>query len=158
MKRWKKIVLVLAVLVFLSQLPFGYRRYKLGRLHAAIEQLNSQRGNNTDDNFAEYKGVIHVHSFLGGHSTGTFEDIITAASANQLSFVVMTEHSSKNFDTAAMTLNGVHAGVLFVNGNEVASGSQDRLLVLPGADSAPNWNSLSTQDVISQVKAKGDLA
>jgi hypothetical protein len=158
MKRWKKIVLVLAVLVFLSQLPFAYRRYKLGHLHAAIEQLNSQRAINTDGNFAEYKGVIHVHSFLGGHSTGTFEDIITAASANQLSFVVMTEHPSRNFDTAAMTLKGVHAGVLFVNGNEVASASQDRLLVLPGADSAPNWNSLSTQDVISQAKARGDLA
>jgi len=158
MKRWKKTILILAVLVFLSQIPFAYRRYKLGRLHAAIEQLNSQRVNNTDGNFVEYKGVIHVHSFLGGHSTGTFEDIIAAASTNQLNFVVMTEHPSQNFDTAAMTLKGVHAGMLFVNGNEIATANQDRLLVLPGTDSAPTLSNLPTKEVISQVKAKGDLA
>src|SRR6267378_3502075 len=107
MKRWKKTILIVAVFVFLSQLPFAYRRYKLGRLHAAIEQLNSQRVNNTDGNFVEYKGVIHVHSFLGGHSTGTFEDIIAAAKSNQLNFVVMTEHTSANFNAAAMTLKDI---------------------------------------------------
>src|SRR6266478_2787922 len=110
MRRWTRVIAVLLALVLISQLPFAYRRFKLARLHAAIEQLKSQRLNNTDGNFAEYQGVIHVHSFLGGHSTGTFEDIISAASANQLNFVVMTEHPSKNFDTAAMTLKGLHAG------------------------------------------------
>ena len=114
MKRWKKIILILLVVVVLSQLPFAYRRYKLGRLHAAIQQLKSQRKaeKKTDEGYTEYEGVIHVHSFLGGHSTGTFEDIITAATASQLNFVIMTEHPSKNFDTSAMTLKGVHAGVL----------------------------------------------
>ena len=130
MKRRKKIILILLVVVVLSQLPFVYRRYKLGKLHAAIQQLNSQRkpDQKANDVYAEYKGVIHVHSFLGGHSTGTFEDIIAAATVNQLNFVIMTEHPSKNFDTSAMTLKGVHAGVLFVNGNEVATANQDRLL------------------------------
>jgi hypothetical protein len=158
MKRWAKIFLILVLIVVLSQLPFAYRRYRLGRLNAAIQQLNSQRaaGQNKSDS-AEYKGVIHVHSFLGGHSTGAFEDIIAAAKTNQLDFVVMTEHSSKNFDTSAMTLKGIHGGVLFVNGNEVATANNDRLLVIPGNENAASASESSTQQVISEEKSKGAL-
>src|ERR1700682_4361171 len=159
MKRWKKIALLLLGLIILSQLPFAYRGYKLGRLHAAIAQLNSQRvTSSTPGDFVEYKGVMHVHSFLGGHSTGTFEDIIAAANANQLNFVVMTEHPSKNFDTAAMTLKGIHAGILFVNGSEVATTSKDRLLVLPGDETAARASRASTPDLLSQLKARQALA
>src|SRR3979490_2155219 len=119
MKRSKRLLLVLLVLALLSQIPFAYRRYKLGRLQAAIQQLNSQRVVTQDNaDLTEYKGVIHVHSFLGGHSTGNFEDIIDAAKSNQLNFVVMTEHTSDHFNTAAMTLKGMHDDILFINGNE----------------------------------------
>ena len=76
--------------------------------------------------------MVHVHSFLGGHSSGTFQEIISAAKANDLQFVVMTEHTEKDFDTAAMTLSGMHAGVLFVSGNEVSADNGDRSLVIPG--------------------------
>jgi len=75
---------------------------------------------------------MHVHSFLGGHSSGTFSEIIDAAKANELHFVIMTEHTEKDFETAAMTLRGLHADVLFVNGNEVSAENGDRTLVLPG--------------------------
>ncbi len=126
----KRILLVIFVLIVLSQIPFACRRYKLRRLHAAINQLNSQRTN--PDDFVDYKGVVHVHSFLGGHSSGTFTEIISAAQANQLQFVIMTEHTEKDFDTAAMTLKDVHGGVLFINGNEVSAENGDRSLVLPG--------------------------
>lgn len=124
-------VVVLLLLLF-SQVPFVYRRYKLRQLSQSIQQLNSQRTTLQRDGFTEYKGVVHVHSFLGGHSEGTFSDIITAAQANQLQFVIMTEHTEKEFDTAAMTLNGMHGGVLFINGNEVSGENGDRTLVLPG--------------------------
>jgi hypothetical protein len=43
----------------------------------------------------------------------------------------MTEHTEKDFDTAAMTLQGMHGNVLFVNGNETSAENGDRLLVLP---------------------------
>jgi hypothetical protein len=76
--------------------------------------------------------VIHVHSFLGGHSSGGFSEIIAAAKANELQFVIMTEHTEKDFDTAAMTLRGMHAGVLFVNGNEVSDENGHRVLEMPG--------------------------
>ena len=130
--RLKKLILVILLVLLLSQIPFACRRYKLRRLNAAIQQLQSQRIQQETEGFTEYKGVVHVHSFLGGHSSGTFSEIISAAQANQLQFVIMTEHTEKDFDTAAMTLQGVHGGVLFINGNEVSAENGDRLLVLPG--------------------------
>ncbi len=128
----KFILLIFPVLLLLSQIPFAYRRFKLRRLSSAIQQLNTQRVPAESNGFKEYKGVVHVHSFLGGHSAGTFSDIISAAQANQLQFVIMTEHTEKDFDTAAMTLKGMHGGVLFINGNEVSAENGDRSLVLPG--------------------------
>ena len=127
---FKKILIGVVVLLLLVQLPFACRRYKLRKLNAAIQGLNSQR-NPTQSGFAEYKGVVHVHSFLGGHSSGTFSEIIDAAKANHLDFVIMTEHTEKDFDTAAMTLQGMHGDVLFVNGNETSAENGDRLLKLP---------------------------
>jgi hypothetical protein len=147
----KKRLLILLILVLLSQIPFAYRRYKLGRLHAAIQKLNAQRvATQAADGLAEFKGVVHVHSFLGGHSAGNFEEIITAAESNQLSFVVMTEHPAKNFNTAEMTLRGEHGGVLFINGNEVKTATGDRLLLIPGDEQAGSDSQRSTQEVLSR--------
>lgn len=131
MRSKKFILLIVVLLLLLSQIPFAYRRYKLRRLNAAIQQLQLERHETSRTGFTEYKGVVHVHSFLGGHSTGTFAAIIAAAQTNQLQFVIMTEHTEKEFDTAAMTLKGMHGGVLFINGNEVSAANGDRLLTLP---------------------------
>ena len=149
MKRWKKLLLLLLVLVLFSQIPFAYRRYKLGRLHAAVQQLNSQRAvTEANDGLAEFKGVVHVHSFLGGHSNGNFAEIIAAAQTNELDFVVMTEHPAKDYNTAEMTLKGDHGGVLFINGNEVSTGGGDRLLLIPGDGHSDGQS--STQQVLSR--------
>src|SRR5260370_41271710 len=101
MKRWKSLLLALFGLIVLSQLPFAYRRYRLGRLHSAIQQLASQRtAPQNNSSFVDYKGVIHVHTFLGGHSTGTFTELISAAKTDELAFVIMTEHPQQDFDTS----------------------------------------------------------
>jgi hypothetical protein len=159
MKRSKKLLLVLLVAVLLSQVPFAYRRYKLGRLYAAIQLAGSERANEVKDSgFVEYKGVVHVHSFLGGHSNGNFEDIIAAAKSNQLDFVVLTEHTSDQFNTAAMTLKGMHAGVLFVNGNETSATNSDRLLVVPGNEAEDAEKKSSTEEIVAAAKSKASLA
>ncbi|MBC8031104.1 MAG: hypothetical protein H7Z16_13400 [Pyrinomonadaceae bacterium] len=158
MKRWKKLLLALLVVVLFSQIPFAYRRYKLGRLQAAIQQVNSQRRNSEKSDYLEYTGVMHVHSFLGGHSTGNFEQIIAAAQANQLRFVVMTEHTSDRFNTAAMTLKGTHGGILFINGTEFRAGNADRLLLVPGDELANDSRPSSSEDVITRTKAAARLA
>lgn len=157
-KRWKKIVLLLLGLILISQLPFIYRRYRLGQLNAAIQVLNSQRvAAQSEQPFAEYRGVIHVHSAIGGHSTGQFEEIIRAANLNNLNFVVMTEHPSASINTAEMTLKGMHGGVLFVGGSEVVAAGGDRLLLMPGNGEAV-LGSQSTQGLIDQENNKGGLA
>lgn len=126
----KKILITVVAIFLLAQIPFACRRYKLRKLSFAINEVNAQRQQTSSD-YAEYRGVVHVHSFLGGHSAGTFSEIISAAQANQLHFVVMTEHTEKDFDTAALTLQGMHGGVLFINGQETAAENGDRLLTLP---------------------------
>ncbi len=155
----RKILIVILGLIVLSQIPFAYRRYRLRRLRNTIQQLAAQRIPPTPENeYVDYKGVIHVHSFLGGHSNGAFAELIAAAKANQLDFVIMTEHPQAEFDTSAMTLNGTHAGVLFINGNEVASANGDRLLLIPGRTDAAVLNARSTQDIINEQKADGGLS
>jgi hypothetical protein len=155
----RKVFIILLALIILSQVPFTYRRYRLGRLRNTIQQLSSQRVTNQNvANYADYQGVIHVHTSLGGHSTGTFSELIAGAKANQLDFVIMTEHPQGEFDTAAMTLTGVHNGVLFVNGNEVSTANGDRLLLIPGSADAAQTGSQSTQEVVDKQKAKGGLA
>lgn len=131
MRSKKRVIFFIVVILLLTQIPFAYRRYKLRRLNAAIQQLNSERITHERQGFSEHVGVVHVHSFLGGHSAGTFQEIISAAHANQLQFVIMTEHKEAHIDTAAMTLSGMIGGVLFINGSEVGAANGDRTLELP---------------------------
>lgn len=157
MKRRKKIALVLLALLLLSQAPFAYRSYRLRRLGAAIDALNAQRAAvPTDVRPDEYVGVFHVHSFLGGHSTGTLEEIVRAAKAERLAFVVMTEHPSPRLDTAALTLKGVHDGVLFVGGSELVASDGGRLFVAPGV-AAPERNP-PLQELVARAKSEWRLA
>ena len=155
----RKLLIAILGLIIVSQIPFAYRRYRLGRLRNAIQQLASQRvASSSESEFVDYQGVIHVHSSLGGHSTGNFAELIAAAKANQLDFVIMTEHPQQDFDTAAMTLSGMHAGVLFINGNEVATSNGDRLLLIPGLPDAASANTKTTQEVIDKQRSTGGLA
>ena len=156
----RRIFISILVLIVLSQLPFAYRRYRLARLRTAIANLSTQRlqPETSGDDYVDYKGVIHVHTSLGGHSNGTFAELIAAAKANQLDFVIMTEHPQAEFDTSAMTLSGVHSDVLFVNGNEVATANGDRLLLVPGTANAASLNSHTTQQIIDQQNAAAGLA
>ncbi|MBA2647030.1 MAG: hypothetical protein H0U81_09540, partial [Pyrinomonadaceae bacterium] len=85
MERWKKVVAVIIGLAALSQFPFIYRRYQLGQLQSTIDMLNAGRvATDSDDIYADHKGVMHVHSHLGGHSTGAFEEIVAGAKSNKL--------------------------------------------------------------------------
>lgn len=154
----RRILIAILGLIVISQLPFVYRRYRLRRLQNTIQQLASQRVAPAENQYVDYKGVIHVHTALGGHSTGSFAELIAAAKANQLAFVIMTEHPQADFNTSALTLNGVYGGVFFVNGNEVGTANGDRLLLIPGAANAADTNKQTTQQVIDQQRAAGGLA
>ena len=157
MKLWKKIILIFLAILLLAQIPFVYNRYRFGQLHDKIIQLQTQRAETTDQNYNDYKGVIHVHTAIGGHSTGTFDELIDGASKNNLDFVVMTEHSAPLYDTSALTLQGNVNGVLFVNGQEVETAT-DRFLLLPGSSDAGKMNRVATPDFLEQIHSNNKLA
>ncbi|HEY6804269.1 MAG TPA: hypothetical protein VI306_11855 [Pyrinomonadaceae bacterium] len=157
MTRAKKLLLVLLGLVLLSQLPFAYRRYRLRKLKQQIER-NEVKAVDSGDPFTEYKGAMHVHSFLGGHSSGTFQEIIAAANQTGLQFVIMTEHPAKEIDTSALTLQGMKGGVLFINGNEVSSASGDRLLLVPGEASLAQADQSAINNLATTAHARNALA
>jgi hypothetical protein len=154
----KKFAVAFLSIVVVSQVPFAYRRYRLQRLQTAIQNIAEQRAPDNENAYRDYSGVIHVHTFLGGHSEGTFSELIAAAKANRLDFVIMTEHPDSEFSTAAMTLNGTVSGVLFINGNEVVTANGDRLLLIPGSENANSANSENTEQVVAKQKSSGGLS
>ena len=159
MKRRKKIGLALLALLLLSQTPFAYRSYQLWRLGVAIDALNAQREpvSPEEASLVDDVGVFHVHSFLGGHSTGTLEEIARAAKAERLDFVVMTEHPSPHLDTAAATLRGTHDGVLFLGGSELVASDGGRLFVVPGFAPAGAQNPL-LRELVAHANAESRLS
>ncbi len=154
----KKILLILLAILVAIQAPFIYRRYKVGKLAEKVAELNAARTTRIDDRFKEYKGIIHAHTNLGGHSTGGFDELIAAANANDLDFVIMTEHYSDAFDTSALTLNGVYGKTLFVGGNEIDTADSDRFLMIPGSPDAAGLRKLPTTAVLEKLHTENRLA
>lgn len=158
MKLWKKIALILLGLLIVAQIPFVYRRYKKSRLAAEISASGERKIAAVNPKFNDFAGVIHVHTALGGHSTGSFNELIKAAQANNLDFVVLTEHTSPLYDTSRLTLNGAHHGVLFVGGNEVNAKSDERFLLLGGFPAADGLKQAETPEFLHKVRAENKLA
>ena len=150
-------MILIAVLVAV-QAPFVYRRYKIGQLTRNIQEINAQRAVNSMPGYTEYQGVMHVHTLLGGHSTGTFEELINAANSNDLDFVVMTEHYESAYDTSALTLNGTYGKTLFVNGQEVDTNDGGRFLLLPGTPESPSFARLDSKTFLDQIHSEGRIA
>lgn len=157
MKFWKKILLCLIGVFLLAQIPFIYNRYKFKRLHDQINRLQAQKNVVADSAFNDYQGVIHVHTAIGGHSTGTFDELIEGAAQSRLDFVVMTEHTAALYDTSALTLQGKIGDTLFVNGQEVETAT-DRFLLVTGSADAGRANKISTPDFLQKIRAQNKLA
>ena len=156
MKRRKKIALILLVLAVLSQAPFLYRHIQIGRLAERIALLNSERTAPRNPRYNDFAGVIHVHTSLGGHSLASLEDLIEGAKG--LDFVVVTEHTANLVDTAALTLNGVYNGTLFLGGNELDTHTGDRFLLIPGTHEAYLRRNVETPEFLPPFQHEGRLA
>ena len=158
MKLWKKILLIVLAVILPAQIPFIYSRFQTGRLAEKIKQLGTQRTSLSNQNYNDFKGVIHVHTFLGGHSTGGFDELINGAANNNLDFVVMTEHTTENYDTSALTLNGFYGKTLFVGGNELNTGDGNRFLLINGSSEAHLANKQNAAGFLQQAHSENKLA
>ncbi len=139
------------------QVPFIYRRYQLGKVAETIAASNASRIVRSDDKYDEYIAIIHAHTFLGGHSTGTFEELISGANEAGVDVVFMTEHWADEYDTSALTLNGKYGRTLFVGGNEIDTADGDRFLMIPGSSDAASLRRSSTDAVLSKLHAEQRL-
>lgn len=70
----------------------------------------------------DFSGIIHCHSLLSHDSKGTFEEILAAAKAAKIDFIVMTDHPPKGDAEKAFRegWRGLRDGVLFIQGAEYA--------------------------------------
>jgi hypothetical protein len=155
MKRFEKTFLILILVVLLTQVPFAYHRFQIGRLAARISAMNAGARASGDGRYTDYPGVIHVHTSLGGHSTATMDELINGAKG--LAYVIITEHTATHYDSAAMTLNGMHDGILFIGGNELNTQSSDRLLMVPGTAEAYEKRSTVTPQFLPIFQKQGRL-
>ena len=158
MKLWKKILLIVLAVILPAQIPFIYSRFQTGRLAEKINQLETQRTSLSNQNYNDFKGVIHVHTFLGGHSTGGFDELISGAANNNLDFVVMTEHTTENYNTSALTLNGFYGKTLFVGGNELNTGDGNRFLLINGSSEAHQANKQNAAEFLQKAHSENKLA
>lgn len=152
---WRRAFVLLLGVLLLAQLPFVFRRFELNNLRRALDHINARRVEHADERFREYVGVAHVHTALGGHSTGTLADVVTAARAERLDFVVMTEHTEADYDTAAQTLSGKHGGTIFLAGNETQAQDGGRFLVLPGAAETRDAGALPSSEFAAREREAG---
>jgi hypothetical protein len=99
----------------------------------------------------EVKGVIHLHS-LYSDGTGTVQEIAAAARANDLDYVLLTDH-----DTLAARDRGEegwHDSVLVVVGEEVSPYRENHYLAF-GLERPIDHRGLSPQEIVDAVNDAG---
>lgn len=94
----------------------------LGTLLAALLLGGcAARGTSTPP-LRDFRGIVHCHSLYSHDSKGTYAEILAAAKAAGVDFICMTDHPPKG--DAGLSLRegwkGLHDGVLFIQGHELA--------------------------------------
>lgn len=77
----------------------------------------------------DYRGIIHLHSELSRDSDGKFEDIIKAAQNNEVDFVVITDHWSKNL--FEQSRSGLFGTTLIIAGAEIEKREGVSMITFP---------------------------
>ena len=85
-------------------------------LRVALWRPLAVSGAAPDDGFVRVPGVVHVHTTLSDGG-GTPDEVIAAARAAGLRFVIITDHN--NLD--AKSVEGYHDGVLAIVGTEIST-------------------------------------
>jgi hypothetical protein len=101
----------------------------------------------------EYRGIIHCHSLHSHDSKGTYEEILAAAKAADIDFIIMTDHPPKG--DAGLPFRegwrGLRDGVLFIQGAEYAG---EHLLAVGTREPASG----SAAEKIEAIHRQGGLA
>jgi hypothetical protein len=118
------VVLVLAVafvIVFRDALKHRFSDFP--RQAKAWEQIRASRQDvSLDDGWTEYRGVCHSHSELSHDSEVPFPDILEAAKKADINFIFMSDHCDGDKADYSKQWRGLHDGILFAPGFEMAEG------------------------------------
>ncbi len=121
----KKITVFLKIsilLLLVIQVPFVYELLQSYWLESYLQSLPARAEAATP--FRDVKGFIHVHSAAGGHSLGTYPEIIEAGKKAGAEWILMTEHPREPDLYNRIT----DPGLLMIYGWEEARDEGGRLL------------------------------
>ena len=125
--RRKKTIIVLLGLVLLSQIPFAYRRYRLGRLNDAIQKTRfTERAPPPD--LSIKKGVNHVTRFSAAIAMDFYR--ANRCGPANARFRNHDRAFTKTTSIRRENLNEGEGWCLFINGNDVSTSRRDRLLLM----------------------------
>jgi len=101
-----------------------YRRYvRFPREEAAWQAIRAQRRRVADNaGWAEFRGILHNHSYLSHDSKVSFPDILKALNAANLDFICLSDHPIQGRADFSLQWRGVHKGKLFIPGFEMRDG------------------------------------
>lgn len=104
--------------------------------------------------YRDFRGAIHVHSYLSHDSKGTPDEILKASKTARLNFLIMTDHNNPRIYQEGM--NGWYGDLLVIRGAEIGlNGSYILAIGLP-RDLDPVSHTMA--EVLRQVKALGGMA
>ncbi len=101
----------------------------------------------------DWKGAVHVHSFLSHDSRGTIPEIAAAAEACGLDFLIMTDHQTPH--SVSRGTRGMIGRTLFLVGAEIRT-PQGTLLAFPLRHFVRPGATLA--ETVADVHAQGGLA
>lgn len=108
-----------------ARVAFALLAASLAVAAAAARRRPAPRGPVPDDAARHVRGAVHVHTDLSHDSRVPLAEVVDAAAAAQLDFVVITDH---NTDAAAAQA-GYHRGVLVVAGLEKSTDAGHALVL-----------------------------
>ena len=125
---WRKMIkylgfafasLLLAVLIFAFASPLWNRWVTYPRLDKQMEEFQKLRKEPALlTSLKTFRGVAHAHSYLSHDSKGTLYDLTSAAKADGISFIFLTDHPKYDLDTLPKGYHGNYDGVLIESGSE----------------------------------------
>ncbi|MFA5327878.1 MAG: hypothetical protein WC384_08820 [Prolixibacteraceae bacterium] len=111
------LLLIALIVVFTPSLWRHWVTYpKLANQIDAFQELRKEPPALTS--LKTFRGVMHAHSYLSHDSEGTIYDLTTAAKADGINFIFLTDHPRYDLDTIPKGYHGNYGGVLIESGSE----------------------------------------
>lgn len=101
---------------------------------------------------ADFKGVLHSHTYRSHDSRGVLEEIIPAAKKAKLNFIFLADHRMADLDTFPRGIHGTFEGIVIESGTESPGAS---MMVTPLRSVVLDWTKDRSQLIHEVVKNDG---